>query len=79
MKKFLIVAATAFVLAGPALANQCPALMKKVDDALTTAQLTDEEKAKVTELRASGEAAHVAGDHAKSEADLNEALAILAE
>jgi hypothetical protein len=78
MKKFLIVAAAAFVLAGPALANQCPTLMKKVDAAMATAQLTDEEKAKVMELRESGEAAHAAGDHAKSEADLNEALAILA-
>lgn len=78
MKKFLIVAATAFALTGPALASQCPALMEQVDAALATAELTDEEKAKVTELRESGEAAHAAGDHAKSEADLNEALAILA-
>ena len=78
MKKFLIVAATTFALTGPALASQCPALMEQVDAALTTAQVTDEEKAKVTELRASGEAAHTAGDHAKSEADLNEALATLA-
>jgi hypothetical protein len=78
MKKFLIVAATALALTGPALASQCPALMPQVDAAMATAQLTDEEKAKVMELRASGEAAHTAGDHDKSEADLNEALAILA-
>ena len=78
MKKFLIVAATAFAMAGPALASQCPALMEQVDAQLETATLTDEEKAKVTELRESGEAAHTAGDHAKAEADLNEALAILA-
>jgi hypothetical protein len=78
MKKFLIVAATAFALTGPALANQCPALMQQVDAAMETTTISEEDKAKVTELRASGEAAHEAGDHAKAEADLNEALAILA-
>ena len=78
MKKFLIVAATTFALTGPALASQCPALMEQVDAAMATAELTDEEKAKVMELRESGAAAHEAGDHAKSEADLNEALATLA-
>ncbi len=78
MKKLLIVAAAAFAFTGPALAGQCPALVQQIDAALETATVTDEEKAKVMELRESGEAAHAAGDHAKSEADLNEALAILA-
>jgi hypothetical protein len=77
MRNLLIVAATAFALTGPALASQCPALMQQVDAALETANLSDEDKAKVMELRESGEAAHEAGDHAKSEADLNEALEIL--
>ena len=79
MKKLLIVAATALALTSPALASQCPALVQQIDAALQTATVTDEEKAKVMELRASGEAAHTAGDHAKSEEDLNAALAILAE
>jgi hypothetical protein len=79
MKKFLIVAATAFALTGPALANQCPMLVQQVDAAMETAELTEEERAKVMELRQSGEAAHQAGDHAQSEADLNEALEILGE
>lgn len=77
MKRFLIVAATAFALTTPAWASQCPALMQEVDAALQTAELTDEQKAEVTALRESGEAAHAAGDHAKSEADLNAALEIL--
>jgi hypothetical protein len=51
--------------------------VKQVDEALETAQLSEEDKAKVMELRDSGEAAHAAGDHAKAEADLNEALAII--
>ena len=79
MKNFLIVAATAFALTGPALASQCPALMQQVDAAIETAELTEDEKARVMELRQSGEEAHEAGDHAKSEADLNEALEILGE
>ena len=78
MKNLLIVAATVFALTGPALASQCPALMQQVDAALATSELSEEDKAKVMELRASGEAAHAAGDHAKSEADLNEALEMLA-
>jgi hypothetical protein len=53
------------------------ALMQQVDAALETRDPSEEDKAKVMELRQSGEAAHEAGDHAKSEADLNEALAIL--
>jgi hypothetical protein len=77
MRNLLIVAATAFALTGPALASQCPALMQQVDAALETANLSEEDKAKVVELRESGEAAHAAGDHAKAEADLNEALEIL--
>ena len=77
MKKFLIVAAAAFALAGPALASQCPGLMQQVDAAMATTTASDENKAKAMELRESGEAAHAAGDHAKSEADLNEALEIL--
>ena len=79
MTRFLIVAATAFALTGPALASQCPMLMQEVDAAMETAELTEEEKAKVMELRESGEEAHAAGDHAKSEADLNEALEILGQ
>lgn len=77
MNKFLIVAATTFALTGPALAGQCPMLMQEVDAAMETAELTEEEKAQVMELRESGEEAHAAGDHAQSEADLNAALEIL--
>lgn len=77
MKKFLIVATAAFALAGPAYANQCPQLMQQVDAAMQTTTASDEDKARAMELRESGEAAHAAGDHAKAEADLNEALEIL--
>ncbi len=79
MNRILIVAATAFALTGPALASQCPMLMQEVDAAMETAELTEEEKVQVIELRESGEEAHEAGDHAQSEADLNEALDILGQ
>jgi hypothetical protein len=81
MKKFLIAAATtfAFALTGPAMAGQCPMLMQQVDAAMETSEASDEDKARAAELRESGEAAHAAGDHAQSEADLNEALEILGE
>ena len=72
---FAIVIALAF--AGPALAGQCPTLWKQVDEKLQTAQLSEADKAKVTELRQQGEALHSSGDHGGSEAALNEALALL--
>ena len=79
MNRLLIVAATTFALTGPAFASQCPMLMQEVDAAMEMAELTEEDKAKVMELRESGEEAHEAGDHAQSEADLNEALEILGQ
>jgi hypothetical protein len=51
--------------------------MQEVDAAMQTSTASEEDKARAMELRESGEAAHTAGDHAKSEADLNEALEIL--
>lgn len=73
----LFVAALVLGLAGPAVASQCPTLWKQVDDKLSTAQVSGADKAKVMELRQSGEELHKAGDHAGSEAALNEALALL--
>lgn len=71
--------ALAFCLAitSPGLASQCPSLVKQIDEKLQTAQLSDADKAKVMELRDKGEAQHAAGDHAASEASLNEALGML--
>src|SRR3546814_13659970 len=58
--KALIPAALVFLgltgaLAGPAFACQCPADMAKIDAALQTAELTDDQKAQVMELREEGE------------------------
>ena len=77
MKKLILAAAMTVALAGPALASQCPALMAKIDAAMTTATVDEATKAKVMELYASGKAAHESGEHASSEKDLGEALKLL--
>jgi hypothetical protein len=78
MKKTLILAAF-LALTTPAFANQCPTLMNKVDAAMKTTQLDDAKKAQVMDLYTKGKAAHDSGDHAASEASLNEALKILGQ
>jgi len=78
MIKPLLAAGTILVaLAGPVLANQCPALVMKADEAMKTATLDDATKHKVTELVATGKSEHDAGKHAEAEAALNEALKLL--
>lgn len=51
--------------------------MAAIDAALPTATLSEADLAKVKDLRAQGEKLHAAGDHAGSEAALNEAKKIL--
>ncbi|MCA0272949.1 MAG: hypothetical protein LCH69_12940 [Proteobacteria bacterium] len=77
MRKLALVTAGLMVLSGPAFANQCPSLVTKVDEAMATATVDDATKTQITALRDSGNAAHEAGDHAKAEADLGEALKLL--
>lgn len=63
--------------AGSALAHQCPSMMAQIDQALPTAEVSEEDRQRVTELRQEGEELHEAGDHARSEAALGEAMEIL--
>jgi hypothetical protein len=76
-KKLAVASALVIFMAGTALASQCPKLMQEVDAALQTATLSEADKAKVMELRTKGESEHKAGDHAASEATLNEAKKML--
>src|SRR3546814_13606369 len=81
-RKALIPAALVFLgvngaLTGPAFAFQCPADMAKIDAALQTAELTDDQKAQVMELREEGEQQHASGNHQASVAALAEAKEIL--
>lgn len=77
MKTLPLVLASAILCATPVFANQCPALMAKIDEAMATATVDDATKEQVTALYESGKAAHEAGDHAKAEADLGEAMKLL--
>jgi len=78
MKRTALIVALTLVLAGPALAGDCPNLMGQIDEAMKTATVDDATKLKITELAAKGKAEHEAGDHAASVATLNEALALIA-
>jgi hypothetical protein len=65
------------VIPATAFANSCPTTMAAIDAALPTATLSEADMAKVKELRANGEQLHAAGDHAGSEASLNQAKKML--
>ena len=61
-----------------AYAGSCPMDMKAVDAALSSnTKLTAEQTAEVKKLRAEGEAAHKAGNHAESVQKLGQAKQIL--
>ena len=77
MKNLIIATATIVALSVPAFAGSCPTLVKKIDEALATAQISDADKAKVMELRNKGEQQHGSGKHGESVATLNEALKML--
>jgi len=57
--------------AGPALANQCPLLIKQIQDA--TAGKTDDASKKALALAAEAKTLHDAGQHAESVAKADEA------
>ena len=60
-----------------AFANSCPTIIAAIDEAIPTATLAEADMTKVKELRDKGEQLHGAGDHAGSEAALNEAKTML--
>ncbi|MEQ4540598.1 hypothetical protein [Billgrantia desiderata] len=81
MIKKLFAAMVLMAFMAPAWAGQCPMLMSEIDEALAddakVAQLSEDELARVRELREQGEQYHNDGDHAQSEEALNEAKEIL--
>ena len=60
-----------------ALAGNCPAQMKAIDEALPKAKLDAAKTAEVKKLRADGERLHKEGKHAESMAALGKAKGIL--
>ena len=71
MKKILMALALVLAVAGTALANQCPLLIKQIQDA--TAGKTDDASKKALALAAEAKALHEAGKHAESVAKADEA------
>jgi hypothetical protein len=67
----------ALAFATPAYAFHCPQDMAAIDAALPNSNLSEEDKAKVTELRKQGEEQHEAGQHAESVKTLGEAKKML--
>jgi len=75
MKRFAMALAMVGLLAGPALANQCPLLIKQIMDA--TAGKTDDASKKAVALANEAKALHEAGKHADSIAKAKEAAAAI--
>ena len=71
MKKILMALTLVLAVAGTALANQCPLLIKQIEDA--TAGKADPAAAKAKELAAEAKKLHEAGRHADSVAKAEEA------
>ena len=71
LKTLVIVLAAVVLTAGPALAFQCPLLIKQIQDA--TAGKSDAASAKANELAAEAKKLHDAGKHAESIAKAEEA------
>jgi hypothetical protein len=79
MKLRITVLAAAFAAAvsAPALANQCPADIKKIDAAMAGAKLSQEQITEVSRLRDEGQRLHSEGKHQESMAALAKAKALL--
>lgn len=78
MFRYLIPTTAAIMLmASPALAGHCPVDVKKIDEAMQSAQLSEADMAKVMTLRNKGEQMHTSGQHGGSIKALHEAMEIL--
>ncbi|MCU9848645.1 hypothetical protein OEZ60_11580 [Defluviimonas sp. WL0024] len=77
MKTTILAAAIVLAGSGAAFAAQCPSIMAQIDEALAASTADDATKAEVMALYETGKAAHEAGDHDASVADLNAALVLL--
>jgi hypothetical protein len=62
----LLAVAFAIAVAAPALANQCPSDIKKIDAAIAKANLGQEQMSEVKQLRDEGQRLHEQGDHQQS-------------
>lgn len=77
MKSIIAAALFSAALAGPALAFQCPADIAAINAALESANLSEEQRTQVAELRDEGERLHQSGQHQASVDTLAQAKEIL--
>ena len=75
MKRILMALALVLATAGAALANQCPLLIKQIEDA--TAGKTDDASKKAQALAKEAKVLHDSGKHAESVAKADEAAAAI--
>ena len=75
MKKILMALALVLAFTGTALANQCPLLVKQIEDA--TAGKTDDASKKAQALATEAKALHAAGKHAEAVAKADGAAAAI--
>jgi uncharacterized membrane protein len=75
MKNLVMILAMVGLLAGPALANQCPTLIKQIRDA--TAGKTDDASKKAVALADEAQVLHDAGKHSDSVKKAQEAAAAI--
>ena len=75
MKKTLMALVLVLATAGAAFANQCPLLIKQIEDA--TAGKTDDASKKAQALAAEAKALHASGKHAESVEKAKEAAAAI--
>jgi hypothetical protein len=61
-----LAAAFAIAVTAPALGNQCPSDIKKIDAAMASASLSQEQMGEVKRLRDEGQRLHEQGNHQQS-------------
>ncbi len=77
LRRALLAGGILLGLSAPAYAFQCPADVAKIDEALQTAELSEEQQRRVQELRAEGARLHEEGRHQESVDTLAQAKDIL--
>lgn len=75
MKRIALALALVGIIAGPALAFQCPLLLKQIQDA--TAGKSDANSKRALEIAAEGDKLHKEGKHAESVAKMEEAAKVI--
>ena len=75
--KRIILTLLLMVFSTGAFAGHCPADAKAIDAGLAKANLSDDHKSEIMELRDKGLAQHESGDHKDAEATLADAMRLL--